>query len=239
MLSRVPAEAMSSVAEPDAVALAGRTGADMRHSKGWFSERTKNVAYDCSVTEPLCNTAGMALPRDYTGQACSLARCLEIVGERWTLLIVRDGFWGVRRFSDFLAHLEIPRAVLTDRLTTLVDAGIFERVPGPGGFSEYAMTDKGIQLWPALRALLNWGDTYYAPNGSRRIFTHGDCGGRVDARSVCGKCRTVVDPVDTVVKPGPGSTPAAPDADIVTRVLTRPRPLLQPIRPDESDRVMA
>ena len=74
----------------------------------------------------------MALPNDYAGQACSLARTLEVVGERWTLLIVRDAFYGVRRFGDFAAHLGIPRAVLAERLKSLTAAGVLARVPAWG-----------------------------------------------------------------------------------------------------------
>ena len=78
----------------------------------------------------------MALPRDYDGQACALARSLEVVGERWTLLILRDLFFGVRRFSDLQAHLDVPRAVLSARLARLVETGIVERRPyGPGRVS--------------------------------------------------------------------------------------------------------
>ncbi len=90
----------------------------------------------------------MALPKDYAGEGCSLARALEIVGERWTLLIVRDAFFGVRRFGDFAAHLAIPRAVLTHRLSALVEAGVLTIVPGPHGHDEYALTGKGLDLWP-------------------------------------------------------------------------------------------
>ena len=75
----------------------------------------------------------MALPKDYTGQGCSLARTLEVVGERWTLLIVRDAFFGVRRFGDFAAHLAIPRAVLTHRLSALVTDGVLAVAPGSHG----------------------------------------------------------------------------------------------------------
>ena len=82
----------------------------------------------------------MVLPRDYAGQACSLARALEVVGERWTLLIVRDAFFGVRRFGDFATHLGLPRAVLTDRLGALVAAGVLAKVPGRGKRSEYELT---------------------------------------------------------------------------------------------------
>ena len=95
----------------------------------------------------------MALPNDYAGQACSLARSLEIIGERWTLLIVRDAFWGVRRFADFIDHLGIPRAVLASRLKTLVAAGVLTRVAGERHL-EYELTDKGTKLWPIVRDLM-------------------------------------------------------------------------------------
>ena len=99
----------------------------------------------------------MALPREYAGQACSIAKALEIVGERWTLLIVRDAAYGVRRFSDFVTHLDIPRRVLTERLKFLVEEGILEKQPA-GGREEYALTDKGLALVPVIRALAAWGD---------------------------------------------------------------------------------
>ncbi len=74
----------------------------------------------------------MTLPRDYRGQTCALARSLETVGERWTLLILRDAFYGVRRFGEFAAHLGVPRAVLADRLAALTGAGVLERRSGSG-----------------------------------------------------------------------------------------------------------
>src|ERR1700690_1478964 len=82
------------------------------------------------MTEP-DGYAGSMLGKDYQRQDCSLARALEVVGERWTLLIVRDAFYGVRRFNDFQAHLDIPKAVLSDRLNGLVEDGILERRPDP------------------------------------------------------------------------------------------------------------
>jgi DNA-binding HxlR family transcriptional regulator len=179
----------------------------------------------------------MALPRDYTGQTCSLARSLEVIGERWTLLIVRDAFYGVRRFSDFLAHLSIPRAVLTERLAGLVAAGILERVPGPGGYDEYAITDKGRALWPAVHALTAWGDTYYAAKGPRRLFTHTACGATVDAAGSCPTCGTAVDLADLTVAPGPGL--AGDNAtDPVSVALATPHRMLEPLstRPDRTDR---
>ena len=102
------------------------------------------------------------LKRDYEGQNCSIARALEIVGERWTLLIVRDCFLGLRRFEEFQQSLGIARNVLTDRLNTLVGEGIFERVPygdRPDRF-DYRLTQKGLDLHVALIGLRQWGDKY-------------------------------------------------------------------------------
>ena len=92
------------------------------------------------------------LGKDYQRQDCSLARALEAIGERWTLLIVRDAFYGVRRFSDFQAHLDVPKAVLSDRLSGLVDDGILERRPDPDrtGRHLYELTAAGRDLWPVL-----------------------------------------------------------------------------------------
>jgi DNA-binding HxlR family transcriptional regulator len=113
------------------------------------------------------------LKRDYEGQNCSIARALEVVGERWTLLIVRDAFLGPRRFDEFQANLGIARNVLTDRLNRLVAEGILERVPyskRPERF-EYRLTPKGRELNVALAGLRQWGDKHVSekpPNVLRR-----------------------------------------------------------------------
>jgi len=102
------------------------------------------------------------LNRDYPGQVCSIARALELVGERWTLLVIRDAFLGRRRFEEFHSSLGIARNVLTDRLNRLVEEGIFERVrysERPERF-EYRLTQKGRDLNVALAALRQWGDEY-------------------------------------------------------------------------------
>ena len=104
----------------------------------------------------------MALPKDYAGQRCSLSRALEVVGERWTLLIMRDAFFGVRRFGDFAAHLGVPRAVLTERLESLREAGVLAETRGSHGYGEYVLTGKGLSLWPVVRDLLSRGDEYYS-----------------------------------------------------------------------------
>src|ERR1700734_1838116 len=146
----------------------------------------------------------MALPNDYSGQPCSLARTLEVIGERWTLLIVRDAFYGVRRFGDFAAHLRIPRAVLTERLRSLVAAGVLARVGEPGRRQEYELTDKGVSLWPVVRTLVAGGGDHSAPAGPRRVFLHAADGQAVDGGGRCTGCGATVEAGDTVVAPGPG-----------------------------------
>ena len=104
------------------------------------------------------------LPRTYEDQNCSIARSLEVLGDRWTILIMRDAFMRVRRFEDFQRNLGVARNVLTDRLGRLVEEGILERVPyqdRPARF-EYRLTEKGIDLWPVMIALLRWGDRHYS-----------------------------------------------------------------------------
>ena len=170
----------------------------------------------------------MALPSDYDGQACSLARALEVVGERWTLLILRDAFFGVRRFSDFLVRLRIPRAVLAERLKRLVEAGVLERVDGSAGRSEYVPTEKGTALWPAVHALMSWGDQYHAPRGPRRRFLHEACGTEVDDGRWCSSCGAAVGLRDLIVVPGPGLVAENPP-DPVTAALSGPHRMLEPI----------
>jgi DNA-binding HxlR family transcriptional regulator len=170
----------------------------------------------------------MALPNDYTGQACSLARSLEIIGERWTLLIVRDAFWGVRRFADFLDHLGLPRAVLAGRLKTLTAAGVMTRVAGERHL-EYELTEKGRALWPVILSMTNWGDDFCAPAGRRRLFLHAADDGQVDRWGRCDRCGTPVPAADTIVAPGPGLEP--PDDSRVSTALTRPHRVLEPLRP--------
>ena len=99
------------------------------------------------------------LHRTYEDQICSIARSLELIGERWTILIVRDAFLGVRRFDDFQRSLGVSRGVLADRLDRLVEAGILERrryQEHPSGY-EYRLTDKGRDLWPVTMALVQVG----------------------------------------------------------------------------------
>jgi DNA-binding HxlR family transcriptional regulator len=158
-----------------------------------------------------------------------MARTLEVIGERWTLLIVRDAFYGVRRFGDFVSHLNIPRAVLTERLKSLTENDVLQRVPGSGRRMEYELTAKGIALWPTVRSMLTWGSEYYAPKGPLRIFRHAADDGELDPIGRCASCGQLVGVEDTVATPGPG-LPNRASADPVTEALSQPHRLLTPLR---------
>jgi DNA-binding HxlR family transcriptional regulator len=170
----------------------------------------------------------MPLGKDYAGQQCSLARALEIVGERWTLLILRDSFFGVRRFGDFAAHLNIPRAVLSDRLSSLTEADVLTRADGGHGHPEYVLTSKGLPLWSAIRTLLAWGDEHYSDQGPRRVFRHETDDGLVSTAGICEMCGLDVPVSDLVVAPGPGLA-FPPPADPVSQALATPHRLLEPL----------
>jgi DNA-binding HxlR family transcriptional regulator len=147
------------------------------------------------------------LRADYEGQNCSIARSLELIGERWTLLIIREAFLGTRRFDDFQRALGVARNVLQTRLERLVDEGILRRVQyqeRPARF-EYRLTDKGIDLWPVLVALLQWGDRHAAPEGPPVVLRHRDCGGELDDRRRCLRCGAELVAQDVVAVAGPGA----------------------------------
>ena len=135
----------------------------------------------------------------------------------------------MRRFADFIDHLQIPRAVLARRLKTLTAAGVMTRVAGERHL-EYELTAMGIALWPAVLSLMSWGDDFYAPRGPRRLFRHAADGGQVDGCGRCDACGGPVPAADTVIAPGPGLEPPADDASWVTTALTRPHRLLEPLR---------
>jgi DNA-binding HxlR family transcriptional regulator len=144
------------------------------------------------------------LKRDYEGQNCSIARALEVVGERWTLLIVRDVFLGLRRFDQLQASLGIARNVLTDRLNRLVEEGILERVrysERPARF-EYRLTRRGRELNIALTALRQWGDTYLSEKPPHLLRRKADRKPVVAALVPKGAVVLRFDEVETV--PGPG-----------------------------------
>jgi DNA-binding HxlR family transcriptional regulator len=120
---------------------------------------------------------------------CSVAGALAVVGEKWSLLVLREAFLGVRRFADFQANLGAPKAVLSDRLGTLVEQGVLRRVPyqaeGERQRHEYRLTRKGTDLYPTLIALMQWGDTYRSDGASPLELEHRDCGAGVHLALVC------------------------------------------------------
>ncbi|MFF9162772.1 winged helix-turn-helix transcriptional regulator [Streptomyces longwoodensis] len=173
----------------------------------------------------------MALGKDYATQECSIARALEIVGERWTLLVVRDALYGVRRYNDFRVHLGIPRAVLAARLQALTAEGLLEkrRYQESPPRDEYVPTERGIALWPTLRSLGRWGREQFDQE-QLRVFRHVDCGTELGAYGECPACGTIVPVPDVLMEPGPGADPDP--ADPVSRALLRPKRLLTPLEPD-------
>ena len=121
---------------------------------------------------------------------CSVAGTLAVVGEKWSLLVLREAFLGVRRFADFQRVLGAPKAVLTERLATLVAQGVLRRVPyqaeGERQRHEYRLTQKGVDLYPTLVALMEWGDRYLAEDGETPLeLRHRDCGEPVHLALVC------------------------------------------------------
>lgn len=129
--------------------------------------------------------------------ACSIARTLEVIGDRWTLLILRDAFKGVRRFEDLQRDLGIARNILTDRLQKLVDRGVLSKTPyqsRPVRY-EYRLTPKGRDLSPALVALMRWGDKWLTEDGRPPlVLTHKACGEPVDQSFICWHCDQTVTP---------------------------------------------
>jgi DNA-binding HxlR family transcriptional regulator len=145
------------------------------------------------------------LKRDYQGQVCSIARSLELVGDRWTLLIVRDLVLGLHRFDEFLESLGVASNVLTDRLNRLVDEGIVERVrysERPERF-EYQLTAKGRELGLVLLALMQWGDRHIS-NKPPRIARRRSDRARVSVTLVAADGSSVT-PGDLELVPGPGA----------------------------------
>jgi DNA-binding HxlR family transcriptional regulator len=151
---------------------------------------------------------GPVLGRGYDNQVCSIAGTLEVVGERWTLLVIRDAFLGVRRFDDFQRDLGVARNVLQNRLERLVQEGILERrlYQERPARHEYRLTEKGIDLWPVIVALMKWGDRHVYPDGPPVVITHRDCGGEVDDHRTCSRCGAQLEARDVKARPGPGSS---------------------------------
>ena len=139
---------------------------------------------------------------------CSIARSLDVLGEWWTLAILRNAFLGVRRFDDMIEDLGISRAVLTDRLATLVEHGIVERQRyqhRPDRY-EYRLTDKGRDLFDVVIALMRWGDRWLSPeHGPPIVITHRACGHDITGPRRCEHCGVPLDAREVTYGPGPGA----------------------------------
>jgi DNA-binding HxlR family transcriptional regulator len=139
---------------------------------------------------------------------CSVAQCLDIVGEWWSLLIVRDCMLGVTKFDDFQARLGISRNILTQRLNRLVDKEILKRVrySEHPPRSEYRLTAKGRDLWLVITAMRQWGDRWALPDGAPVVMRHDRCGHIVTVMPTCSDCGEALDPRSVSAVAGPAAT---------------------------------
>lgn len=145
---------------------------------------------------------------------CTLGRTMEILGERWTVVVLREVFLGVRRFDDIRRHAGVPRQVLTNRLATLLNQGLLHKVPyrddGARTRHEYRLTDKGLELQPILLAITQWGDRHLAdPEGPPTTFVHRDCEQPVHVEVHCAAGHRLDDPRQVATRSGPGMHPFA------------------------------
>jgi DNA-binding HxlR family transcriptional regulator len=148
--------------------------------------------------------------RPFTEQNCSIAAALAVVGERWSLLVMRDVLMGRRRFAEIKRSLGVAPNILSDRLAQLVEHGLLERRPISEGSDsyEYVPTAKGRDISPVLATLLEWGDKHAAPAGAPRIQVHVACGHDAHPRLHCSHCGEVIERGQLQSRPGPGATPA-------------------------------
>ncbi|MGV9774775.1 winged helix-turn-helix transcriptional regulator [Streptosporangium sp. NPDC003464] len=145
---------------------------------------------------------------------CSIERALAIVGEKWSFLVLREAFRGVRRFADMQAATGAPRQVLSARLTRLVDEGLLRKVPyrepGQRRRDEYRLTQMGLDLYPTMVALMRWGDRYLADReGPAVLLTHRGCGAPLEQHFRCADGHEVTGPREVTPHPGPGLRPPA------------------------------
>ncbi|GAA2805432.1 helix-turn-helix domain-containing protein [Kitasatospora paracochleata] len=148
------------------------------------------------------------LGRTYERENCSAARTLEVVGERWSLLILRDAmFAGSTRFTEFQRGLGVAPNILSSRLERFVEAGLMSTRPigGEQATHEYILTEKGLDLQPVLVALTVWGDRWAAPQGPPILYRHEGCGGALRQLSICEDCGAELTADQVAVEPGPGT----------------------------------
>lgn len=152
-------------------------------------------------------------------QPCPIARSAALLGDRWTLVVLRQAFSGTRRFEDFHASVGASRSLLTDRLGALVEAGILRREPYRDAIrtrEQYRLTDAGLELYPVLLALSAWGNRHLAPEGPFVSYHHRACGGETELVHRCAECgEEGLTARDVTPAPGPGLRAAATRAAAV------------------------
>lgn len=145
---------------------------------------------------------------DLNQERCSIARTVSVIGDRWTLLVLRDCFLGVRRFDEFQQRLGISRPMLVDRLRKLVEAEVLKKVAyqeAPPRY-EYRLTPRGMDLHPILMSIVHWGDRHMTDEGSRPLLhRHTTCGHLFDPVTVCSHCNETLDARHVTVERGPGA----------------------------------
>jgi DNA-binding HxlR family transcriptional regulator len=152
----------------------------------------------------------LAWAPDYDVESCSIGAAVGIVGEKWTFLVLREVFNGVRRFADMQRRTQAPRQILSDRLSRLVGEGLLRRVPyqeeGQRARHEYRLTEKGRDLYPIIVALMHWGDRYAAgPAGPPVTLTHRDCGQPVRLQLTCDDGHALASAREVTPIPGPSA----------------------------------
>ena len=144
---------------------------------------------------------------DVGNQPCSVARTLSVIGDTWSMMIIRNAFLGIRRFDDFHKNLGVTRHVLTDRLNTLVNEGILHKVPYTETQKrfEYRLTEKGLALYPIIMSIVHWGDTFMDKGlGAPLDYVHETCGHTFHPVMVCSECSEPLSPKQVNVKVGKG-----------------------------------
>jgi DNA-binding HxlR family transcriptional regulator len=162
---------------------------------------------------------GVVERKSFAGMHCSVAQCLEVVGEWWSMLIVRDAFLGITRFDQFQERLGISRNVLNLRLARLVEAGVFKKLPysdHPPRY-DYRLTDKGRDLWPVITTMRQWGDKHAAPGGPPLEVVHMECGHVTEAVLTCSECGAPMSARDVRAVAGPGAVEALVGSAVGTK----------------------
>jgi DNA-binding HxlR family transcriptional regulator len=147
---------------------------------------------------------------DYDTTNCTIGATIGIIGEKWTFLVLREVFNGVRRFDDMQRRTGAPRQVLSDRLARLVERGLLRKIPyqerGQRSRQEYRLTEAGLDLYPVLVALMQWGDRHAAsPAGPPALLTHRDCGEPVRLELTCAAGHRLASAREVTPLPGPGA----------------------------------